>query len=480
MAAWGLQSRSCRSKCPARRPSARTHPAIVLNQKSSADPYPSAPVPIPLALKSSRQTERSTPHLTGTTGRRPRLAIFASHPIQYQAPLFRSLAARGDLDPVVFFGSRQGLDLSLDKGFGVRLRWDIPLLDGYEHEFLENRAKTPDVESFVGIRLSEPGEVLRRGSFDACLVLGWQTLGHVQMIRAAWSAGIPVILRGESNLQRRPLPGLRSRLRAALWLPVRERLYAAAFRRVARFAVIGSRNAAFYRHFGVPDEKMVWAPYGVANEHFALPDDARAAARDLRRAELRCSASTVLFASVAKLVPFKRPFDLLESFAACVASGVDAKLVYVGDGPLRASLEAAIAERGLQDRVAITGFANQSAIPEWYAAADCLVLPSDFLETWGLVVNEAMAAGLPVIVSDAAGCSDDLVREGVNGFRFRAGDTGQLGGLLRRVADAGPEERARMGERSRELIAGFTIDRAAAAIAEAVSAITGRGVSDRS
>src|SRR5690349_25122836 len=108
-----------------------------------------------------------------------RLAIFTSHPIQYQAPLFRALAASGGVEPTVYFGSRHGMDVALDSGFGTAFRWDIPLVEGYEHVFLPNVASDPDVSRFRGVRLSRPEEALARGRHDALLLLGWQTLGHL-------------------------------------------------------------------------------------------------------------------------------------------------------------------------------------------------------------------------------------------------------------------------------------------------------------
>jgi glycosyltransferase involved in cell wall biosynthesis len=403
--------------------------------------------------------------------KRIRVAIFTTHPIQYQAPLFRHLADDRGLDPVVFFGSRHGLDVSLDKGFGTRFQWDIPLLDGYEHQFVENVAHHPDVDSFFGIRLHDAHAILRDGEFDACIVLGWQTVAHLQMMRASWRLGIPLVVRGESNLLRRPKQSLSAVARKAFWLPLRDRLYAALFRRVSAFAVIGTRNAEYYRHFGVSSSRLFWAPYAVDNEHFALTGATRQTARATRRSELGANAETTVFVSVAKLLNRKRPLDLLAAFAACVKAGVDAHLAYVGDGPERAKLEAAIDHANLASRVTITGFVNQASIPEWYAAADCLVLPSDSFETWGLAVNEGMAAGLPVIVSDAAGCAPDLIDEGANGFAFPLGDTAALADRLRRMAEAGVGRRARMGSRSQEIVSHFTLRGAADAIAAATIAL---------
>jgi glycosyltransferase involved in cell wall biosynthesis len=116
---------------------------------------------------------------------------------------------------------------------------------------------------------------------------------------------------------------------------------------------------------------------------------------------------------------------------------------------------------------------NQRELPDWYAAADALVLPSDSRETWGLVVNEAMAAGLPVVVSDAAGCSVDLVRHGANGFTYPCGDVDALADRLQRIASLDDEQRRALGDRSREIVKGFGIDVATRATEAAVAAVCG-------
>lgn len=400
-----------------------------------------------------------------------RLAIFTSHPIQYQAPLFRALAASDVVEPTVYFGSRHGVDVTMDAGFGQAFRWDVPLLDGYEHAFLPNTASKPNVSRFTGVRLSGAEPVLARGNHDALLLLGWQTLAHVQMLRAAWHIGLPVILRGESTLERVPAPGARALVHRGLWRPIRQRLYGAAFGRVGAFLVIGSRNREYYRSFGVPDEKLFWAPYAVDNEWFALPDTNRAAARVGIRTRLGVGTNTVVVASSAKLIERKRPLDLLDAVAALGDRGIDAHALFIGDGEERAAIERRASAHGIRSDVTIAGFVNQQELPSWYAAADALVLPSDSRETWGLVVNEAMAAGLPVVVSDAAGCSPDLVREGVNGFTYVCGNVAALTDRLASIAALGPEGRSDFGNRSREIVKQFGIDTAARATEDAVRSV---------
>lgn len=400
-----------------------------------------------------------------------RLAVFTSHPIQYQAPFFRALAASDRIAPTVYFGSRHGVDVAHDAGFGTAFRWDVPLLEGYAQVFLANRARRPDVSRFGGVRVRGLGEHWRAARHDVALVLGWQTLAHVQALAAARRSGIPLILRGESTLERSaPRGGYADAVRRHIWLPARRHLYAAAFARVSAFLVIGSRNRDYYRAFGVPDEKLIWAPYCVDNDWFALPEARRAAARTRVRARLGASDGAIVFASSAKLLERKRPLDLLQAIASVRRAGVDARALFIGDGPERGRLERLAAAAGVGDAVTITGFVNQRDLPEWYAGADALVLPSDARETWGLVVNEAMAAGLPVVVSDAAGCAPDLVRGDVNGFIYPCGDVTALADRLHRLAAMPAARRRSMGDASRRLIDGFTIHHLVAATERAAEA----------
>jgi glycosyltransferase involved in cell wall biosynthesis len=181
-----------------------------------------------------------------------------------------------------------------------------------------------------------------------------------------------------------------------------------------------------------------------------------------------------VFASSAKPIARKRPFDLVDAVALLRRRGIDARAVFIGDGEERAAIIARAAAAGIGDATSITGFVNQAELPAWYAAADALVLPSDSRETWGLVVNEAMAAGVPVVVSDAAGCSVDLVREGENGYTYPCGDVPALADRLAAIATLDHDRRLALGSESRRIVARFGIDVAATATASAVDAVTTR------
>lgn len=390
-----------------------------------------------------------------------RLAILASHPIQYQVPLFRLLAERPEIDLTVLFYSRFGLDAYQDVGFGREVRWDVPLVGGYRAEFLPNLSRAPGPSTFWGeVNPSVVGRI-RRGGFDAVWVHGWGKASDWLALASALTSGVPVILRGESNLLNPP----------SSWkAQARHAVLARLFRRIAAFLAIGRHNREFYLAYGVPEERVFLAPYAVDNDAFFASAAEHLPRRALLRSELGVPEDTPLIMFSGKLIDVKRPMDLLRAFERLRAD-TRAALVFMGDGPLRPELEAFVRERAL-DGVHFTGFRNQSELGGVFAAADVFVLPSVY-EPWGLVVNEAMCFGLPVVVSDRVGAGGDLVREGENGFVFPAGDVEALAGRLRAVlgeADA----RRRMGARSREMIGSWGYREDVAAVVECVRHVAGR------
>lgn len=353
-----------------------------------------------------------------------RLAIVTSHPIQYQAPWFQALAQV--LDVQVFFAQRQTADGQARAGFGTPFEWDVPLLEGYSYEWLRNVARIPDVNVFSGCDTPDIRDRLSQGRFDACLVNGWYLKSYVQAVRAAWRLGVPVLMRGDSQLATRRSPWLA----AAKYWPYRWWL-----RRIDAHLFVGRRNREYLEHYGVTDRQLFFTPHFVDNARFR---SAAARARSSGEAvALRqtfgatAAARVVLFAG--KLVESKRPVDVVDAVAGLRAQGNDVIAVFVGSGGLAQAVERQARSRNVP--VVMAGFRNQSEMPIYYAAADVLVLPSDARETWGLVVNEAMAAGLPVVVSDAAGCSIDLVEAGSTGFVFPCGDVPALAAALTRACD---------------------------------------------
>ncbi|HWB10169.1 MAG TPA: glycosyltransferase family 4 protein [Pirellulales bacterium] len=346
-----------------------------------------------------------------------RLGILATHPIQYQVPWFRHLASRFDLE--VFFAYKQDAAGQSAAGFDVPFQWDVPLLEGYSYRWLRNVARSPGVARFGGCDTPELAGLIGAGRFDAFLVFGWNKKCFLQAVLACRRRGVPVLMRGDSQLATQ-----RSRLKkAAKYLPYRWFL-----RRIDAHLFVGQRNRDYLRHYGVSDKRLFFCPHFVDNEFFA--SRAAAASAEGRSAQIRSSlgipADAFVLLFVGKFVPRKRPADLIDALRRALESpgGRDVYAVLVGDGPLRGSLEQSAA--ACNGRVRFAGFRNQSELPAYYEAADALVLPSDASETWGLVVNEAMACGRPCLVSDAVGCGPDLVDNGLTGFRFALGDTATL------------------------------------------------------
>ena len=352
------------------------------------------------------------------------LAIVTSHPIQYQAPLWRALAAAG-VDFEVWFLTPHAVEPSPDPEFGRTFSWDVDLLTGYPHRFLPVKPGWR-LDRFNGIRLQRDWRTeLRERKVTALWIEGWRFRTLWQAVAAAHDLRLSVWLRGESH-DLAPEPLLKNLLkRAALgWL----------FRRVDRFLCIGAANRRFYLRRNIPDACLLPAPYCVDNGRFA------AAAKELapRRLELRhrwgiaTEAYCVLFCG--KLIAKKRPLDLVAALLlAPRLAGRPVHLLFAGDGELAGELRAALAVPGAP-AATFTGFLNQSEITAAFAASDCLVLPSDYGETWGLVVNEALASGLPAIVSDRCGCAEDLAAPLGADHVFACGDIHALAESLRTVA----------------------------------------------
>ncbi len=390
--------------------------------------------------------------------RRIRVALFATHPVQYHVPWFQQLAAAPELDFKVFFGllpdaAQQGV------GFGVGFQWDIPLLDGYRWELLPNAAKTPSLGTFGGCDTPEVGRILRDWRPDAALLTGWQSRMLVQAWWACVRLGIPRIVRGESNQ-----PGAAPCLET-----VRPPAVVEGIRPLPCHRPSQPRRSTGRWVFRPGASTIV--PYFIDNQRFVTA----AAALRSHRAELRrdwgIPAEAVCFLFSGKLIPKKHPLDLLHALGQAVRSGARVHVLMVGSGELLEPARALVERERLP--VTFAGFLNQSEIVRAYVAADCLVLPSDTGETWGLVVNEAMACGLPALVSDQVGCGPDLIREGETGGLFPMGDVAVLAARLAEFA-ADPARLPAMGERARRrVLADYSVERAVAGTLAAVRAAAG-------
>lgn len=395
-----------------------------------------------------------------------RVAYLVTHPIQYQAPMLRAIAAEPDIQLKVFFCSTVSVEAYRDEGFGRVIQWDVPLLEGYDHAFLPallNSARFGWLRPFSHGLMDE----LEDGRFDVLWVHGHDRPYHLLSMMAAKRRGLVVLNRDEGwagGSRRGAMRGALNRLRFAL-----------LGRTADGFLAIGSANRDYYIANGMEASRIFPMPYAVDNERFAARP-VTAENRDALRTGLGLEQDRPVILFAAKFIARKRAGDLVDAFAR-IADGVGGGggtgrrkpyLLMVGDGAERERLVARAAAHGL-DSVRFPGFVNQSDLPAYYDLCDAFVLPSA-TEPWGLAVNEAMAMGRAVIASDQVGAAADLVRGGENGHVFATGDVGALADAMARVL-ADPETCRVMGRKSREIIEGWSFAEDVAGLKQALRSL---------
>jgi glycosyltransferase involved in cell wall biosynthesis len=339
-----------------------------------------------------------------------RIGILASHPIQYQSPIFRDLAKR--LDLIVYFSQEFTKGQHAASGFLVDFEWDTDLLDGYNYKFLANYARRPGTNHFFGARCPEVYDEITREKFDAFIVLGWHLFAYWQAVFACKRTGTPVFVRGDSHLN---TP--RNRIKQIF----KSVVYPKLLKSFDGHFYVGEHNRQYLRHYGVPVERMFFAPHCVDTEDFGRVVSHEA--RTLCRTRYGIPVDDLVVVFVGKLIDVKRPYDILDALSILRSDGLATSAVFVGDGVLKQTLQTRALSEGLP--VFFLGFRNQSEIHSIYRCADMLVLPSSS-ETWGLVVNEALASNVPVVVSDVVGCCPDLVTNRPVGCVFSVGDVQSL------------------------------------------------------
>jgi glycosyltransferase involved in cell wall biosynthesis len=331
---------------------------------------------------------------------RMRLALVVSHPIQYFVPLYRRLARRSDMILKVFFTWHAGQAAVEDRGFKQAVAWDIPMTEGYPFELVPNISHRPGTHRFLGLRNPALVERVTAWKPDVVQVTGWAWLSHLQALHALQRRGVPTLFRGDSHLLDGKPSGMHGR--------IKRRLLQRVFSWPAGFLVVGSANAEYYKYFGVDAARLYPCVHSIDVERFAEPADAlEQQARDWRaRLQIRSEQKVLLFAG--KFEAKKRPVDLMEAVLRLPVENV--MLVLVGAGELQAEIDRIAAAH--PQRFRVLPFQNQSRMPIVYRLGDLVVLFSGYGETWGLAVNEALACGRPVLVSDRVGCAADVVDRG--------------------------------------------------------------------
>ena len=392
---------------------------------------------------------------------RIRLAIVSTHPIQYHAHWFKALAARPEFDLQVLYCYNASPADQARAGFGVEFEWDVPLLEGYRHTFLNDTRNA--VGGFFALPTPQIPRILARENIDLVLVNGWHYKTAWQTIFSCWSMKIPVMVRGDSQLV-----SPRSLLKRLLKYP----MYRSFIPCFDACLAVGTRSREYYLYYGARPERLFVVPHAIEADFFRRSAEKAQLWREQLRRRWGLGDQQKVFVFAGKFIEKKRPVDFLQALAIAARQEPGIAGLMVGDGPLRAACEQFVLQHALP--VHFTGFLNQSQIVDAYVAADCLVLPSDGQETWGLVVNEAMSCSRPAVVSDAVGCAPDLVHESRTGAVFPLGDVEALAKVLVDFAKD-PERMRAMGQRALAGLRSYSLDAAVQGVVDAVGVVTLKG-----
>ena len=386
-------------------------------------------------------------------------AYVITHPIQYYTPVLQELerCAPGECEALYCSGELESSHSQA--GFGVAYRWDVPLLEGYRHRFLRNRAAHPSTATFGGLDNPELSALIAGRRYDAVVVNGWHFKSAWRVMLACWRHGVPVLMRSDSHLR-----GPNTLKKRAKWP-----LYRGFIPHIDGCLAAGSWSHDYFEKYGASANHIFKIPHCVDNRRFEQDMVRLRPQRRQLRQQFGIPEEATAFLFAGKFIDVKRPADFVNAIARCALQRPAVVGLMAGDGPLRAECEEQARHAGAPVRFA--GFLNQSRISEAYAAADALVLPSQ-TETWGLVVNEAMASGLPCIVSEQVGCSPDVIERGTTGEVHVMGDVDDLARLLVEYADSG--RLASMGAAAKRKMEAYSVPAAASALANAVETVRRR------
>lgn len=357
------------------------------------------------------------------------------------------MAKDKEIDLLVLYCSDENVKGHIDKGFGVEVKWDIPLLEGYNYKFLKNNSWKPSIFSgFFGLINLEIFKELKNEKGNLLVIHAWNYLTHFLAIIYGKPAGLKICIRGDNPFNQEMSKNQNLiRLKKIL-------LGKLLFKFIDYFLFVGVQNKKFYEFYGVHEKKLVFTPHAVDNDRFRVEYEKYKDKKNELRKELALPIYKTIILTSGKYIPKKRPMDLLKAFH--LLNNENTALIFLGEGELRREMEDYIKANDLKN-VYLTGFKNQSEIGKYFAAADIFVLPSGAGETWGLVVNEAMNFRLPIIVSEMVGCANDLVIENYNGFTFKSNDIEDLVKKLNILVN-NDELRKRFAENSIELIKNYS------------------------
>lgn len=361
-----------------------------------------------------------------------------THPIQYFAPLYQYLSSRG-LALQVWYCANSSRPDGYDAEFGQAVQWDIPLLDGYNYRIFPNKASATQqaVKGYCAFHNPDMLQALQQEPASIVVVHGWNYRTYLQLLQQTKRYGHQLAFRAETNAA---MEMARPRWKQLL----RKYMLRYLLRHIDYFLYIGQQSKKFYQLLGIGEQQLYFTPYAVDNQRFQ-----QAAAqlhKSAVRQQLGLPADADIFLCSGKYIEKKRPMDVLQAFARI--RHTQAHLLMMGEGLLRPQMEAFIRAENMAHQVTLTGFINQQHVTQYYAAADAFIMSSDYGETWGLSVNEAMNFGLPLILSHRVGCAPDLLLPGQNGWQYTCGDIDALQQCMLQFLQTDAQSRAALQAQS--------------------------------
>ena len=348
-----------------------------------------------------------------------RLAVVLSHPIQYHIPWIKGLTDRKIKIKIFYTWSQSENGSYFDEGFGRQIKWDIPLLEGYDYQFVKNTAKKPGTHHFFGIINPTLNEEIEAWAPDYLMIHGWNFYSHLNCI-LYFHKKTPIIFAGDSTLLNETNFIRKLARRVFLkWV----------YQHVDFACYAGAHNKNYFIKHGLSRSQLKYLPHSVDTQFFSEPEEEYSKSAEEWRTQMGIPNDHLVVLYAGKLIPVKNPGFLLKLASACTKLPIT--FLIVGNGSLEGDLKKEAQHLG---NVKFLDFQNQQQMPVIYRMGDVFILPS-ISETWGLCISEAMACGRPVMVSELVGCGIDIVEENKSGINFHLNDTSKCIDFIKKLVE---------------------------------------------
>ena len=359
-----------------------------------------------------------------------KIIILVTHPIQYHSPLFSFLASQRNINLIIIYTSKEAESFQVDRDFGIETKWNIDLYEGYQYAFINQILSCKAPKRCPWIKISNIIEEINKQNPSILIIFGWKRYIHMRIMRY-FKGKIPIVFRGDST-------SIDDYRKSVISKFIRYRLLSWVYKNVDFVLSPGSASDLYFKKSGLSDSQIIRAKHAVNNcffSSFSIQDES---ILDDFKKRLFIKESEVVFVFAGKFIAKKNPLFLIDAFAQLSIELNNIRLVLVGDGILKTEIQKKIKRLNpsIANRVEILPFQDQNQMKVIYRLADVFILPSKGPEeTWGLCVNEALASGIPVLVSTKCGCANDLVVEGVNGYTFDSENKADLINKMKILSD---------------------------------------------